>query len=214
MDPLPDWERACEAWISGKTAADPAHDIHHIKRVVNNARYLSEIEQANILVSIPAAWLHDCVQVAKDSPDRSRASVLAAEQACTFMRAQGYPEQRLGELHHAVEAHSYSAGIKVRTLEAGIVQDADRLDALGAIGTTRCILTGGAMGSGIYHPHDPKGTQRGLDDKAWMLDHFYTKLFKLPETMQTQAGQREARRRVRFMEQFVEELVREVAPPA
>lgn len=206
-------EQHCEQWVSGRTAADPAHDLLHIKRVVNNTRYLSEIEDANTLVAVPAAWLHDCVQVAKDSPQRSRVSRLAADEACRFLSRQGYPEQHLPAVHHAVEAHSYSAGIEVRSLEAAIVQDADRLDALGAIGTARCILTGGALGSDIYHPDDPRCEQREPDDKAWMIDHFYNKLFKLPGTMQTKAGHQEALRRVAVMEQFIDELVREVAPP-
>jgi uncharacterized protein len=204
------WERDCERWLRGRTPADPAHDLSHIKRVVNNARHLTDIESANVLVTIPAAWLHDCVQVAKDSPERSRVSGLAATEACRFMAGLGYPAELMDALHHAVEAHSYSANIELRSLEAAIVQDADRLDALGAIGTARCILTGGAMGSGIYHPDDPLCEQRAPDDKAWMVDHFYSKLFKLPATMQTAAGKAEAERRVSFMQQFLAELKREV----
>ena len=101
----------------------------------------------------------------------------------------------------------------METVEAGVVQDADRLDALGAIGITRCLLTGGSMGSGIYHPDDPFCSERTPDDKAWMVDHFYAKLFRLPATMQTAAGKAEAERRVAMMEAFLEALGREVIPP-
>ena len=69
-----------------------------------------------------------------------------------------------------------------------VVQGADRLDALGAIGIARCLLTGGALGSDLYHPDDPFCTGREPDDRAFMADHFYTKLFKRPDTMQTSAG--------------------------
>ena len=214
MQRLAGWERACEKWIAGRTAADPAHDIQHIRRVVSNTRYLSELSGVNLLVTIPAAWLHDCVQVPKDSPERSRVSGLAAVEACRFMATLDYPAQLMDALHHAVEAHSYSANIKLRSQEAAIVQDADRLDALGAIGTIRCILTGSALGSDIYHPDDPLCASREPDDKAWMVDHFYAKLFKLPDTMRTDAGKAEARRRVAFMQQFLQQLNHEITPPS
>jgi uncharacterized protein len=204
---------ACERFVADRTAADPAHDLSHIKRVVNNALYLSDIEECDKRIVLPAAWLHDCVQVPKDSPQRAQASALAAEEAVRFLRSQDYPEALLEAVHHAVAAHSFSAGIPVESPEAGVVQDADRLDALGAIGIARCLLTGGALGSDIYHPDDPFGDNRSLDDKAWMVDHFYTKLFKLPATMQTAAGRAEAERRVAQMEVFLEELGREVTPP-
>ena len=161
--------------MTGRTAADPAHDISHIKRVVNNARYLTDIEQSNYLVTIPAAWLHDCVQVPKDSPDRARVSRLAADAACRFLAQTSYPAELLPEVHHAVEAHSFSAAIPARTSEAQIVQDADRLDALGSIGIARCLLTGGALGSEVYHSDDPFCENREPDDRAYMVDHFYAR---------------------------------------
>jgi uncharacterized protein len=201
---------ACENFVATRTAADPAHDLSHIRRVVNNARYLTDIEGCNKYVTIPAAWLHDCVQVPKDSPDRHRASRLAADEAVRFLDSQDYPADLLPAVHHAVAAHSFSAAIPVETAEAGVVQDADRLDALGAIGIARCLLTGGAMGSDIYDPEDPFAEHRELDDRAYMIDHFYAKLFKLPATMVTDAGRQEAERRVRMMESFLSENGREV----
>ncbi len=202
--------RACEAFVAGRTAADPAHDLSHIKRVVNNALYLTDIEQCDRRITLPAAWLHDCVQVPKNSPDRKQASRLAAAEAVRFLRTQDYPDDLLPALQHAVEAHSFSAAIPVQTIEAGVVQDADRLDALGAIGIARCLLTGGAMGSEIYDPADPFAERREFDDKAFMIDHFHTKLFHLPATMQTRAGRMEAERRVTMMQTFLKELGREV----
>jgi uncharacterized protein len=203
-------QERCESFIAGRLACDPAHDIQHIKRVVNNTLYLSELSSANTAITVPAAWLHDCVQVPKDSPERSQVSRLAADEGCRFLAECGYPIALLPAVHHAIEAHSYSAGIEVRSLEAGIVQDADRLDALGAIGIARCLLTGGALGSLVYHPEDPFCEQREPDDRAYMVDHFYAKLFKLPDTMQTEAGREEAQRRVRMMNGYLEELRKEV----
>jgi len=200
----------CVAFLESRLAADPAHDISHVRRVVRNTRFLSETEQANALVSVPAAWLHDCVSVPKNSPDRSRASWLAAEEAVRFLAATGYPDALLPEVHHAIEAHSFSAGVTPRTLEARIVQDADRLEALGAIGIARCLLTGGAMGTPLYDPDDPFSERRSPDDRRYTLDHFYCKLFRLPETMQTEAGRAEAQRRAEYMQEFLDRLGGEI----
>jgi uncharacterized protein len=203
-------EARCRDWVSELLVADSAHDVSHIKRVVNNTRYLTDIEDANPLVTLPSAWLHDCVQVPKDSPERAMVSRLAADQACRFLTSIGYPDTLLPEVHHAIEAHSYSANIPVRSVEAAVVQDADRMDALGAIGVARCLLTGGALGSGLYNPVDPFCAERQPDDRAWAVDHFYAKLFTLPSTMQTQAGRQEAERRVTFMRRYLDELGHEI----
>jgi len=182
-------------------------------RVVKNTRYLSELENVNKLVTLPAAWLHDCVQVPKDSPDRPRVSRLAADAACRFLATQDFPADLLRDVHHAIEAHSFSAGIEVGTREAAVVQDADRLDALGAIGIARCLSTGGALGSQIYHPDDPFCLERKPNERDFMVDHFFTKLFTLPDTMRTEAGRVEALRRLDVMQEFLVELGRETGRP-
>ncbi len=78
-----------------------------------------------------------------------------------------------------IEAHSFSANIETRTLEAKILQDADRLDAIGVIGAARCFYIAGRMGSALYDSNDPMAENRPLDDKNYALDHFRTKLFNL-----------------------------------
>ncbi len=203
-------EIACMEFLSGRMETDPAHDLSHVRRVVNNTRYLTDIESANTMISIPSAWLHDCVTVPKDSPQRSAASKLAADDAVLFLRSLDYPAQWLDEVHHAIEAHSFSANVAPRTLEAKIVQDADRLEALGAIGIARCVLTGGSMGTPLYDPDDPFCDHRPPDDKRFTVDHFYTKLFRLPATMQTDAGRAEAQRRVEYMREFLARLAEEI----
>jgi uncharacterized protein len=204
-------QAACLEYLEKNLESDPAHDISHVRRVVNNTLYLTDIEKANSKVSVPAAWLHDCISVPKNSPQRSQASRLAAAEAVRFLAGIGYPEQLLGEIHHAIEAHSFSAAVRPRSLEARIVQDADRLEALGAIGIARCLLTGGNMGTPLYDPDDPFCDARDPDDRKYTLDHFYTKLFKLPGTMQTRAGRAEANRRVDYMRDFLAELAGEIA---
>ena len=116
----------------------------------------------------------------------------------------------LEPIYHAIEAHSFSANIETETLEARIVQDADRLEAVGAIGITRCFLTGGSMGTPLYDPSDPFAENRDPDDRRFTLDHFYCKLLGLAETMKTDAGRAEAVKRTDYMRAFLQQLGSEI----
>lgn len=210
---LADLEARCEAFVRARMAGDAAHDLAHVRRVVAAARVLGEAEGADLGVVVPAAWLHDCVTVPKGSPDRARASGLAAAVAAAWLRGQGVAEPVVAAVAHAVEAHSFSAGVAPETLEARVVQDADRLDALGAIGVARLFATAGAMGSALAHPTDPVPAEppaRALDDRRWAVDHFFAKLFALPAQLHTAAARREAERRVAFMRAFLRQLGTEV----
>lgn len=205
------WERRFAAFLDESVAEDAAHDRAHVMRVVASARRLAVDEQARLDVVVPAAWLHDCVLVPKDSPLRSQASRLAADAAGRFLHEAGYPAALIAEIEHAIEAHSFSADIPPLTLEAQIVQDADRLDALGAVGIARCIMTGVAMNGRLYDPDEPFATSRPLDDRANSVDHFYVKLFKLAATMNTEAGRAEAERRTAYMRGYLAQLASEIA---
>jgi uncharacterized protein len=158
-------------------------------------------------IVLPAAWLHDCAIVAKDSPLRSTASALAARTADAFLRDSGYPARVIiPDVRHAIEAHSFSANITPLTREAMVVQDADRLDALGAVGIARCLMLGGAMRRPLYDPDKPFPDARTPNDAANVLDHFYVKLLHISSTMTTTAGQAEARRRTEFMRKYLRQL--------
>lgn len=206
------WGRRYEAFVLTRPPGDAAHDIGHVRRVVASARRLAAVEGADLGVVLPAAWLHDCVVVPKDSPDRASASRLAADEASRWLRAEGFPEALVAAVAHAVEAHSFSAGIPPRTPEARVVQDADRLDALGAVGLARLFATAGATGAVLFHPDDPFAeTGRALDDSRWALDHVAAKILCLPATMQTEAGRAEAERRAAVVRAFVGDLRSELA---
>jgi len=207
-----DWEPRFREFVAGQPGADPGHGPAHLERVVATALRLAAEEGARVEVVLPAAWLHDCVHVAKDSPERARASRLAADHALRFLESAGYPATLLADVRHAIEAHSYSAGIAPRTAEAKVVQDADRLDALGAIGVARCIAVGAALGRPLYEPGDPFCKSRAPDDLGASVDHFYTKLLKLAGTMQTGAGRREGERRTAFIRAFIAQLESEIVP--
>lgn len=189
---------------------DAAHNPMHIRRVVTNARRLANVEGADWLVVMPAAWLHDCVIIPKTSPDRSRASQLAARQAVSWLEELEWPHGRLEEIAHAIEAHSFTAGIEPRTLEAKVLQDADRLDALGAVGLARTLMLGAEMKREFYHASDPFCQSREADDSVYTLDHCYRKLLTLEATMQTESGRKEARQRTVFLRGFLTQLESEI----
>ncbi len=210
MMTLAEWQPVFREFLLQQTAVDAAHDLAHIQRVVQNAVRFAQVEQADLNVVIPAAWLHDCVVVPKDSPQRPYASQLAADTAVQFLRQQAYPDQYLDAIAHAIAAHSFSAGILPQTIEAQVVQDADRIDAIGAIGIARAFAVGGALQRPLYQPDDPFCRQRPPDDSAATVDHFYTKLFKLVESMQTAVARREAQKRTRFMRHYLAQLADEI----
>lgn len=204
------WEARFVAFLERDGAfGDAAHDLEHVRRVVRTAMSLAVQEGADAGIVFAAAWLHDCVAVPKDSPDRSKASRFAAAVASEFLVASEWDSSQIPPIVHAIEAHSFSARIEPTTPEARVVQDADRLDALGAHGLARCIATGASMGTGLVHPTDPWAKDRHLDDVKWSVDHFFAKLFKLPAMMRTAAGRAEAERRAEVLKTFVRELARE-----
>ena len=130
------WEKVLESKIASTDLGnDPAHDLAHFRRVTATAKNLCFEENAQIEVVLPAAWLHDLINVPKNDPKRSQASRLSARAATEFLEHQKYPSQYLPAIAHAIEAHSFSAGIEPKTIEAKIVQDADRLDGLGFTAT-------------------------------------------------------------------------------
>ena len=206
----PAWEAHFAQFIQRGAPADAAHDLEHIRRVVANARLLAAQEQADLAIVLPAAWLHDCVNVAKDSPQRAQASALAGRAAVEFLQNIGYPAQHLPAIQHAIEAHSFSANITPQTREAQVVQDADRLDSLGAIGLARCLMLSGATGRRLYDPVEPFPAARPIDEQRNAIDHFYAKLFQLADRMTTAAGRAAAAKRTAFLHAFVDQLRDEI----
>lgn len=192
---------------------DPAHDMAHIARVWANVQTIAAEEPAPDMELLRAACVfHDLVSLPKDAPNRSDASRLSAEAARPLALACGLPEAKLDAMAHAIEAHSFSAGISPRTPEAEILQDADRLDALGAIGIARMFAVSGSLARPLYDTADPSARGRPLDDTAFALDHFETKLLKLPATMRTETGRRLAETRAVYMRDFLSRLMREIEP--
>ncbi|GAU06423.1 metal-dependent phosphohydrolase [Burkholderia stabilis] len=189
---------------------DGSHDTSHLQRVWKNAVAIHAEEGGDAEVLFAATLLHDCVAVEKNAPHRAQASRLSADKARLVLKSLGWPHAKIDAVAHAVEAHSFSAGVAPMTLEAKTLQDADRLDAIGMLGVARCFYVAGRMGSALYDPVDPHASARELDDTRFAIDHFQTKLLKLASGFQTAAGARLANirhdRLRRFLDEFVDEI--------
>jgi uncharacterized protein len=189
---------------------DPAHDWAHIGRVVSSAKKLATHENIDIECVIAAAYCHDLINLPKDHPHRKNASMLSAQEAIPLLQKAGFNPTQIEVISQAIIEHSFSRGLKPSSAEGAIVQDADRLDALGAIGILRCAAINTQMGGSFYDPLDPFAQERELDDKQFMIDHYFEKLFKLPEMMNTAAGKKLALQRVSYMKDFLEQLKSEI----
>jgi len=205
------WTQIFSDYIHNLESADAAHDAAHVQRVAVNAVKFANIEKADLSIVIPAVWLHDCFTVSKKSELRNQASRLSAEKAQKLLLEWGYPQDNIEQIKHAVAAHSYSANITPETLEAKIVQDADRIDSIGAIGVARMMMTGGKMDTTLYNEEDPFCLKRDPQDRQWTIDHFYSKLLKLNSGFHTKAAQNEAQRRHNYMLEFLKQLESEIS---
>ena len=189
---------------------DPSHDWSHILRVINLCKKFSEELGGDLKILLPAAYLHDIVNVPKNSEYRSQASRLASEKAKKILTGMGYSDDEIAKIAQVIIEHSYSANISPSSLESAILQDADKLDGMGAIGVMRWTTCGTKMNADYYHLNDPWGEARELNDKMYLLDHFEKKLLRLYDRLNTEPGRREGRKRMDFFHSFLEQLKREI----
>lgn len=193
---------------------DPGHDVTHCVRV---ATWTLRLAPASLdpRLAIAAALLHDIVNVPKNSSERASASELSAKLASELLPTHGFSNDEVVVVVGAIRTHSFSRGEPPTSDLGRALCDADRLEALGVIGLFRTISTGARMGSRYFHSDDPWARSRNLDDRAYSVDHFFTKLLRLPETMHTEAGRLEAARRAEFLRHTLQELAGELGcePP-
>jgi uncharacterized protein len=155
-------------------------------------------------------YCHDLVNFPKDHPERSQASKMATEIAEELLLRSDFSLDAIKKIKQIVLEHSFSIGLRPTTLEASILQDADRLDTLGAIGILRCASVNTQMKSHFYDVEDPKALNRELNDKKFMIDHYFVKIFKLPALMNTEKAKQMAEERVIFMKVFLDTLMIEI----
>jgi uncharacterized protein len=213
--PFP-WSESLLARLRAHLASEPfardaAHDLGHMLRVARLAHGLAVEEGADVETCVAAALLHDLVYRPKNHPESSLTAQMAADLVPRWCRETPGLEGRAIAIASAVASHSWSGGGTPAGLEAAVVQDADRLEALGAIGVARVFATGASFGAGLWHPEDPWAEGRDLDDKTWSLDHFAKKLLKLAADMKTPAGRRLAETRQDAMLAYLAALRAELA---
>lgn len=191
--------------------ADPAHDMLHVRRVAALARSIAEAEGADVFVAVAAALLHELVNLPKNHPDSARSGDLCAEAAATLLRGEAVDPARAAEICACIRDHAFSKGVLPATLAARVLQDADRLDAIGALGIARCFATCNAMRTPFYSERDPLCREREPDDKRFGLDHFFKKLLRIPEGLHTASARRLAAPRVALMQDYLRHFERELA---
>ena len=190
---------------------DPAHDFYHIMRVYNNAKLIGRREGSNMEILLTAVLLHDLVVYPKGSNKSFKSSDESADLAENILLSYGYPQDQINHISSCIRAHSYSKRFVPESLEGRILQDADRLDALGAIGIARTFSVGGSQNRTFYNANDPFcRSDRELDDIRWTLDHFQAKLLKLKDLMHTGTAKKIAQQRTKFMMLFIRQLQKEI----
>ena len=180
----------------------PAHDFLHVSRVAATARRIGAIEGANLDIVVPAAWLHELFNYPKGHAESHRSGDVCAEHAAPILRQAECPTNLIGPICECISNHAFSKGIVPGTIEGRVLQDADRLDAIGAIGIAACFTTCAEMATPFYAPIDPFCESREPDDKRWGLDHFYRKLLRIAGGLHTTAAREMASDRVQSWRTF------------
>jgi uncharacterized protein len=189
---------------------DPAHDFEHIMRVYHNAQKIVKKEKANPKLVLSAALLHDIVSYPKSSKRSKLSSTDSAKKSKLILKKYDFTVEEITVVSDAIKEHSFSQNKIPQTLEGKILQDADRLDALGAIGIARVFATSGSLNRSFYNIDDPFCNKRNPDDDIWAVDHFFNKLLKLESLMNTTSGKIEAKRRTRILKEFLKQLKQEI----
>ena len=213
---ISEWELRFTNYLKEHTdTKDGSHDLGHFQRVWKAAQYIDREEggPADKLILLTAAYFHDLVSLPKNSAERSAASRLSAEKTASLLTDAftDFPREKIEGVWHAIHAHSFSAQVAPLTVEARILQDADRMEALGAIGLARVFYTAGQLSQRLFDAEDPLALEREPDDRKYSLDHFQLKLFKLPALMNTATGRKMAERKVEYLQEYLRMIEGEIS---
>ncbi len=192
--------------------AEGGHDWFHIQRVYNNAKLIAEGENANRFIVKLGALLHDIADYKFHNGDESKGPQMASD----FLKTQEVSKEDTAHIIKIIENVSFKGGNEKQSFnstELQIVQDADRLDALGAIGIARTFNYGGFKGRALYDPEiEPNLNMTKEEYKASTaptINHFYEKLLLLKDLMNTETGRKIAEERHRFMENYLQQFYSE-----
>jgi uncharacterized protein len=189
---------------------DSAHDFEHVMRVYKNAQKICKKEKANEKLVLIATLLHDIVSYPKSDKRSKLSSTHSAKKSKQILKKYDFSNEEIIIISNAIRDHSFSQNKVPATLEGKILQDADRLDAIGAIGIARVFATGGSLKRPFYNTDDPFCKTRKPDDKTWTVDHFYQKLLNLESLMNTKSGKMEAKRRTKILKNYLKQLKQEI----
>jgi uncharacterized protein len=198
--------------IKKKSNDEPAHDFNHIMRVFNNAKKICKYESANERLVLASVLLHDIVSYPKSDKRNKNASVESANKAKIILKKYDFSKDEISIIADAIRDHSFSRKKIPSTIEGKILQDSDRLDAIGAIGIARVFSTGGSLNRPLYNLDDPFCKIRKPNDKQWTTDHFFKKLIHLESMMNTKSGKKLAKKRTKILTSYLKELENEIQP--
>ena len=204
------WERLRATAEARAAEADPAHDFSHVLRVVASARKIAAAEGADVDVATTGALLHELFNHPKGHPESHLSGDVCAEHAKALLSEERADATFAARVAETIRTHAFSRGLAPTSLEGQVLQDADRLDAIGAIGVARCFATCATMKRPFYAPEDPLCRTRTPDDKLWGADHFFTKLLHIPARLHTATARAMAGGREAAMRAFLDELGREI----
>jgi len=184
------------------------HDKYHIERVYNLAVRLAKEEKADLDTVKAAALLHDIARAKEDEGSIDDHANEGAKMAQKILEEVNFPKQKIARVIHCIETHRFRKGLAPKTLEAKILQDADRLDIIGAIGIARVFARGGWSNKPIYDPSiPPKEKYDGKSETT--VNHIREKLLKIKDAINTETAKRIAEARHRYVERFLERLLKE-----
>ena len=189
---------------------DPAHDFMHIMRVYKNAEKICKVENANKELVLVSVLLHDIVKKTYSDKRKKSSADLSADKAKLILTKLQFPDDEILIVIEAIRNHSFTKGKVSKSIEGKILQDADRLDALGAVGIARVFSVSGSKKRQFYQSNDPFSKNRIPNDKKWALDHFFKKLLLLEKFMNTKAGKIEAKKRISILKNYLRDLEKEI----
>lgn len=192
-------------------ATDPSHDFSHIRRVLGMAKKIGESVNADMDIVVAAALFHDIVVYQKNDPlsaNEAEESAVAAGEILANMVE--YPKEKISAVQTCIRECSFSKGTQASSLESEVLQDADRLEATGAISIMRTCASSGRMNRKLYDPSDPFREHTEPTRFASALDLFYLRLLIVEKTMHTELGKTIARHRTKFLEDFLVQLKQEL----
>lgn len=192
--------------------AEGGHDWFHIERVYKNASLIAKRETCDILIVQLGALLHDIA----DSKFHDGDETVGPKKARMFLESKNVPEKTITHVVNIIENISFKGGHEAKkfsSIELDIVQDADRLDAIGAIGIARTFNYGGFKNRAIYNPEIEPNLNMSKEEyknsNAPTINHFYEKLLLLKDKMNTNTGKEIAAQRHDFMELFLNQFYAE-----